>query len=143
MIQNSETTQSNKPITPARRGRTFLISALIFLVIMGIAIFAGIQQGFSIRKENKLTLLTQQLTEQFKFATDDIQAQRYEIARQRLEFIISNDPGFPGAQDKLTQVLVLMNAPTLTVTPSLTPTPDFSGAEQAYAKAGQLIAAQD
>jgi tetratricopeptide (TPR) repeat protein len=143
MIQNSGSIQTNKPIAPTKRGRTFLISALILLVILGITVFAGYQQGISIRKENKLTVVTQQLTEQFKFATDDIQAGRYEIARQRLEFIISNDPGFPGAQEKLTQVLVLMNAPTLTVTPSLTPTPDFSGAEQAYAKAGQLIAAQD
>jgi len=143
MIQNSGSTQTNKPIAPTKRGRTFLISALILLVILGITVFAGYQQGISIRKENKLAIVTQQLTEQFKFATDDIQAGRYEIARQRLEFIISNDPGFPGAQEKLTQVLVLMNVPTLTVTPSLTPTPDFSGAEQAYAKAGQLIAAQD
>jgi hypothetical protein len=36
-----------------------------------------------------------------------------------------------------------MNQPTPTLTPSLTPTPDFSGAEQAFSKAQQLIAAQD
>jgi hypothetical protein len=36
-----------------------------------------------------------------------------------------------------------MNQPTPTITPSLTPTPDFSGAEQAFAQAQQLIAAQD
>jgi tetratricopeptide (TPR) repeat protein len=137
MIQNSGNTQ------PKRRGRTFLFSALIILVILAIVLLTGYQQGISIRKQNQVTVITQQLTEQFQFAVDDIQASRYEIAKQRLEFIITNDPTFPGAQDKLTQVLVLMNAPTITVTPSLTPTPDFSGAEQAFAKAGQLIAAQD
>jgi hypothetical protein len=110
---------------------------------VGITVLAGYQQGISIRKQNKSTIVTQQLTEQFKFATDDIQAGRYQIAQQRLEFIISNDPGFPGAKEKLTQVLVLMNVPTPTLTPSLTPTPDFTGAEQAFAKAGQLVAAQD
>jgi hypothetical protein len=36
-----------------------------------------------------------------------------------------------------------MNQPTPTLTPSLTPTPDFSGAQEAFAKAQQLIAAQD
>jgi hypothetical protein len=43
----------------------------------------------------------------------------------------------------LTNVLVLMNQPTPTVTPSPVPTHDFSGAEEAYARAQQLIAAQD
>jgi hypothetical protein len=37
----------------------------------------------------------------------------------------------------------LMNQPTPTVTPSLSPTPDFTGAEQAFAQAQQQIAAQD
>jgi len=46
-------------------------------------------------------------------------------------------------QEKLTEVLVLMNRPTPTLTPSLTPTPDFSGAEQAFTQAQQQIAAQD
>jgi hypothetical protein len=38
---------------------------------------------------------------------------------------------------------VLSNQPTPTLTPSLTPTPDFSGAQDAFATAQQLIAAQD
>jgi len=143
MIQNTEGTQPNKPFVPKRRGRAFLLNTLIILVILAITLLVGYQQGISIRKQNQTTVVIQQLTEQFQFAADDMQAGRYEIAKQRLEFIITNDPTFPGAQEKLTQVLVLMNAPTLTITPSLTPTPDFSGAEQAFAKAGQLIAAQD
>jgi tetratricopeptide (TPR) repeat protein len=143
MIQNSEGTQPNKPIAPKRRGRMFLFSLLIILVILAIVLLVGYQQGIAIRRQNQVTVVTQQLTEQFQFATEDIQAGRYEIAKQRLEFILTNDPAFPGVQEKLTQVLVLMNVHTPTVTPSLTPTPDFSGAEQAYAKAGQLIAAQD
>ena len=143
MIQNFGSTQPSKPIAPKKRGRTFLFSALIILVLLAIVLLAGYQQGISVRKQNQVTVVTQQLTEQFQFATEDIQAGRYEIAKQRLEFIITNDPTFPGVQEKLTQVLVLMNAPTPSPVPSLTPTPDFSGAEQAFAKAGQLIAAQD
>jgi tetratricopeptide (TPR) repeat protein len=72
---------------------------------------------------------------------------RYEIAKQRLEWIIQNDPTFPGAQEKLTEVLVQItlkeNYIAPTATPSLTPTPDFSGAEEAFARAQQLTAAQD
>ncbi|MEP7134247.1 MAG: hypothetical protein ABI904_04890 [Chloroflexota bacterium] len=143
MIQNSGSTQPSKPIQRSGRGRSFLVSALIILVIAALTILFGYQQGISVRKQNQSTVITQQLTEQFQFANDDLQAGRYEIAKQRLEFIITNDPTFPGVQEKLTQVLVLMNVPTPTITPSPVPTPDFSGAEQAYARANQLIAAQD
>ena len=143
MIQNSEGTQPNKPITQKRRGRAFVFYALILLVISGFTVVTGYLSGIVIRKQNQSTVVSQQLIEQFQFANEDIQAGRYEIAQQRLEFIISNNPSYPGAQEKLTEVLVLRNAPKPTLTPSLTPTPDFTGAEQAYGRASQLIAAQD
>jgi len=91
--------------------------------------------------------MMQQLGEQFQNALVDIQFGRYEIAKQRLEWIIQNDQNFPGAQEKLTEVLVQINlqenyvAPT--ATPSLVPTPDFSGAQDAFTQAQQFIAAQD
>ena len=143
MIPNSEGTQPSKTITPKRRGRAFLFNALILIVLLAVTILAGYQSGISVRKQNQSTVVSQQLTEQFQFANEDIQAGRYEIAKQRLEFILANDSTFPGLQEKLTEVLVLINAPIPTVTPSLTATPDFTGAEQAYTRAGQLIAAQD
>jgi hypothetical protein len=87
--------------------------------------------------------LSQDLGKQFQYALVDMQFQRYANAQQRLEYIIKNDPTFPGAQQKLTEVLVLRNAPTPTVTASPVPTHDYSGAEQAFSQAQQLIAAQD
>jgi len=143
MIQNSEGTQPNKPIKSKSRGRNLIFYALILIVLLAFTILAGYQSGISVRKQNQSVTIAKQLTEQFQFANDDIQAGRYEIAQQRLEFIISNDPSFAGAQEKLTEVLVLRNVPTPTITPSLTPTPDFTGAEQAFTRAQQLIAAQD
>jgi tetratricopeptide (TPR) repeat protein len=73
----------------------------------------------------------------------DIEFKRYEAAAQRLQYIISKDPDFPGAQQKLTEVLVLSSVPTPMPTVTLTSTPDFSGAESAYQRAQQLIQAQD
>ena len=143
MIQNTEGTQPNKPITPKGRGRALLFYALILLVVFVLTVVTGYVSGLAVRKQNQLTVVSQQLTEQFQFVDEDIQAGRYEIAQQRLEFIITNDPSFPGAQEKLTEVLVLRNAPRPTRTPALTPTPDFTGAEQAFTRAQQLIAAQD
>jgi hypothetical protein len=75
---------------------------------------AGYSSGIGIRKSNQSTVIMQQLGEQYQNALIDIQFGRYEIAKQRLEWIIANDPTFPGAQEKLTEVLVLSNQPTPT-----------------------------
>jgi tetratricopeptide (TPR) repeat protein len=148
MSQTTDSTQPSTPLAPKpRRGRGFLLNTLIVLVVIAVTIFAGYQAGISARKQNQAATLNQQLTEQLQYVNDDIQAGKYEVARQRLEFIIANDPSFPGAQEKLTEVLVQINLQegyqSPTPTASLSPTPDFSGAEQAYARASQLIAAQD
>ncbi|HUF00657.1 MAG TPA: hypothetical protein VMN99_15490 [Anaerolineales bacterium] len=143
MSENLGNTQPNIKISKPWRGRALLFNALGLIVILFLAILAGYGSGISIRKDNQSSNISQQLGEQFQYALVDIEFGRYANARQRLEFIIAHNPTFPGAQDKLTQVLVLMNQPTPTITPSLTPTPDFTGAEQAFTQAQQLIAAQD
>jgi hypothetical protein len=143
MSENLGTTQPNITVSKPRRGRAFLFSALGLIIILILAVLAGYSSGISIRKNNETASLSQQLGDQFKYALVDIQFQRYANARQRLEYIIGKDSSFPGAQEKLTEVLVLMNQPTPTLTPSLTPTPDFTGAEQAFAQAQQQIVAQD
>jgi hypothetical protein len=136
-------TQPNIPVKKSRRGRIFLFNALGLIVILVLAILGGYGSGISVRKHTADSLQAQELGTQFQYALVDIQFQRYANARQRLEYILKKDSSFPGAQQKLTEVLVLSNAPTPTITPSLTPTPDFSGAEQAFSQAQQLVAAQD
>jgi hypothetical protein len=143
MSENTESTQPNIAVRKPRRGRAFLFNALGLIVLLALAILAGYGSGISIRKNTESSGISQQLGEQFQYALVDIEFLRYANAKQRLEYIIAHDPSFPGAQDKLTQVLVLMNQPTPTLTPSLTPSPDFSGAEQAFTQAQQLITAQD
>jgi tetratricopeptide (TPR) repeat protein len=148
MSENLGSTQPKiKPIKTGTnkmsRGRTILFNALGLIVVLTLAILAGYGSGISVRRDTQASVLAQQLGEQFQYALVDIQFGRYANARQRLQFIIENDPTFPGAQEKLTEVLVLINVPTPTLTPSLTPTPDFTGAEQAFLRAQQLTAAQD
>jgi tetratricopeptide (TPR) repeat protein len=143
MSENLGNTQPNITIAKNGRARSLLFTGLGLLVILVLAILAGYGSGISIRRSNESSTISQQIGEQYQNALMDIEFGRYENAKQRLEWIIAHDPTFPGAQDKLTEVLVLMNQPTPTLTPSLTPTPDFSGAEQAFAQAQQLIAAQD
>jgi tetratricopeptide (TPR) repeat protein len=142
----SENLGSTEPIVVVRkpwRGRAFLFNALGLIIVLILAILAGYASGLSERKNNESSTISQQIGDQYQNALVDIEFGHYENAKQRLEWIIANDPAFPGAQEKLTQVLVLMNQPTPTITPSLSPTPDFSGAEQAFTQAQQQIAAQD
>ena len=143
MSENLGSTQPNMKVKKAGRGRMFLFNAFGLMIILFLAVLGGYRSGISIRQQNQSSVMMQQLGEQFQYALVDKEFGRYEIAKQRLEFIIQNDPTFPGAADELTKVLVLMNVPTPTPTASLTPTPDFTGAEQAFARAQQLIAAQD
>ena len=153
MIQsnnNTESTQPNKTVAKPKRGRAFLFSTLILIALLALGIFGGYQSALSIRKTAESSILMEQLGEQFQYALVDMEFGRFEIAKQRLEFIIKKDPSFPGVQEKLTEVLVQINLqanyvpPTATPTPTLaTPTPDFSGAEEAFTRAQQLITAQD
>lgn len=146
---NSGSTQPSKAVKKSKpkRGRAFLLYTLIVIIVLGLALFSGYQSGIGIRKDTRAQAMSQQIGEQFQNTLVDIEFGRYEIAKQRLEWIIENDPTFPGAQEKLTEVLVQINlqenyiAPT--ATPSLVPTPDFSGAQEAFTRAQQLIAAQD
>jgi tetratricopeptide (TPR) repeat protein len=143
MSEDLGSTQPNMKATKPGRGKRFLFNALGVIVLLVAATLGGYAKAISDRIKNQSAVMSEQLSEQFTYALVDIQFGRYENAKQRLEWIIQNDPSFPDAQQQLTNVLVLMNQPTPTPTPSLTPTPDFSGAEEAYARAQQLIAAQD
>jgi tetratricopeptide (TPR) repeat protein len=132
--------QSSKKLP---RWQSTLIGIFGFLFLIGLGGFGGYNSGVGARENAENAILATQLSEQFSFALVDLEFGRYENARQRLEYIIQRDPGFPGAQEKLTEVLVLSSIPTPTAAPTATSTPDFSGAESAYARAQELTRLQD
>ena len=138
--------EDTKPIqrAPKRsRWKSILIGFLGFIALVALGLYAGYQNAVGVREEAKHSIIEKQLMEQYQFALVDIQFGRYDAAKSRLEFIIQNDPAFPGAAEKYSEVLVLSSIPTATVTPSLTPTLDLSGVENAFQRAAQLSAAQD
>ncbi|MFN8385301.1 MAG: hypothetical protein U0X92_02645 [Anaerolineales bacterium] len=143
MSEDLGSTQPNIRIKKAGRGKRFLFNALGVVILLAIAIFGGYRSAISTRQAHQVSVRNEELSEQLTYALVDIQFKRYENAKQRLEWIIQRDPSFPDAQNQLTNVLVLMNQPTPTVTPSPVPTHDFSGAEEAFSRAKQLITAQD
>ena len=112
-----------QPLKPVKKSnwRSTLTGILGFLLLIGLGGFGGYSSGIGARKNAEESILAQQLSEQFSFALVDIQFGRYENARQRLEYIISKDPNFPGVQEKLTEVLVMSNIPTATPAPRTYP----------------------
>jgi tetratricopeptide (TPR) repeat protein len=114
---------------------------VLALLILGT--LGGYASGIAQRRSARSSIISRQLMEQFQFALVDEQFGRYQAARERLEFIIENDPGFPGAQAELAKVLVLTTIETPTPTLVPTPTPDLRGIEALFASAQQLVAAGD
>lgn len=88
-------TQPIKPIKKAPRWRSILISILGFLLLVGLGSYGGYSSGIGTRRAAQYEIMTKQLSEQYTFALVDIQSGRYDAAKQRLEFIIKNDPSFP------------------------------------------------
>ena len=134
-----------QPLKPVKRSRwrSILTSIAGFLLLIGLGGFGGYSSGIGVRTSAEDAIISQQLSEQYTLAIVDIESGRFEVAKQRLEFIISRNPSYAGAQQRLTEVLVMSSMPTPTVAPTLTATPDFSGAENAFVRAQQLIQAQD
>lgn len=136
-----------KPAQPPKKKRRrwwkILLSIVGLLLIVGAGSYLGYKGGLQDRINSQNAIVQQQVAEQFQYALVDIEFKRYDAAIQRLQYIISKSPSFPGVQEKLTEVLVISSIPTATPAPTLTSTPDFSGAESAYQRAQQLIQAQD
>lgn len=139
----ADSTQPLKPVKKAPRWRSIAISAAGVLVLIALGSMGGYWSGIGERKSAEAGIVNEQLTEQFQYALVDEQFGRYDAARQRLEYIIQNNPRFPGAQNELTKILVLSTIPTATNTPTITPTRDLRGEQAMFATAQQLIAAGD
>lgn len=117
---------------------------MIVVVILGGLSGYGI--GISQRVNAEKAQLQQQLDEQFALARQDIDAGRYEIARQRLEFMLQKNSAYPGISDMLVEVQVKLSiTPTLapTATATVTPTPDLRSQETIFAQAQQQIQNKD
>jgi tetratricopeptide (TPR) repeat protein len=71
---------------------------------------------------------------------------QYEVALQHFQFVIQNDPNYPGVQDAYTKLMVWISVsptPSPTITPTITSTPDLRGVETIFNQAKQYIAAKD
>lgn len=142
---NMNATQPQTPASPAERSSLW-IPGLGFILLIALGILGGYQSGLTMRRDAQATVVFHQLSEQFQLGVQALNEERYEVALQHFQFVLNHDPAYPGAQDKLTEILVKMSispTPTASPTPILTPTPDLRGVEEIFTRARQLLAAQD
>ncbi len=141
MSENLESTQPTKIKKKMRWGR-FLISLLGFIIIVGLGLYGGYTSGVGIREDAKATQIGAALTKQFELGAIALAEGRYDHARQHFEYIVQNDPTFPGAAEGMAEAILGMSftmTPTITPSPTLTPTPDLRGVEAIFNNAQALI----
>ena len=123
-----------------------MLGLLALAIIAGGSAYQGYQSAIHERTSFESTQVAGETQAQYDLALEDFSAKNYDLASQRLEYIIQLDPAFPGAADLLARVLVEQRTtatPTLAPTPTLTPTPDFRGRDELYAQGQTLLAGGD
>jgi tetratricopeptide (TPR) repeat protein len=123
------------------RGSCVIVTGLGLLFLLVVALISGLSgywSGISLRQDAANTQIANSVAEQFRLGVQELEQGNYYRARQRFEYVIRLDPGYPGATDKLTEALLRLSTtatPTLVPTPTLSPTPDLRGVEQLFAQA--------
>lgn len=124
----------------------------VFLGLLGLGLVAagsaygGYRSAVKDRTDFQSTQVAGEAQAQFELALKDMQAKQFDLARQRLEYIINLDPNYPGAADALTAVLLeqrITATPTNAPTPTLSPTPDYRGRDELYSQAQASMVASD
>ncbi len=157
--QQSETqpTQITAPApAPRRSGRGKKIGlallSLVFVVVLGVLL--GYRNGIQRRRALETSQIITKAAEQFELGLVDMQQGRYEIARQRFEYVISIDPAYPGVTDKLAEVLLVLNVtatptaapqaiPTMAPAAEDAPVVDAATLDALFAQAEEYLAAQE
>lgn len=124
-----------------------LLSLMLLIAATVIGALAGYQSGSQAKQAWELAQGKQAIQEQFDLGIQDLSAGRYDVARQRFEYVLSQDPSFPNATEKLAQAIQVLYA-TATPTdlpPTFTPTPtrDLQPIQDLLKQAQAFIADQD
>jgi hypothetical protein len=125
------------------------ISVLAALLLLGSAsAAAGWSSGRSHLHATATIEAGLYMLNQYNLALEDIEGGRYDLARQRLEYIYYQNPDFLDVQAQLVQVLFVMSGtvqPTAAqpLAATVTPTQDPRPKEELFGAAQALFVAQD
>lgn len=126
-----------------------VVGLLVLLLAASAAMAAGYWSGTQVKSAQQAMARAVEIQTQFQLGQTDFQAGKYDLARQRFEYVLAQEPDYPGAVDLLAQTLLKMHESGVTPseiqvpTPTLTPTPDTRAIEELYAQAQAQLGAQD
>jgi tetratricopeptide (TPR) repeat protein len=154
---DSQSAESGPPAPPSAAAptggrRSFplrwiaLLGVLVLLAIGAASAYGGYQSGINQRLAAGATQAAAQVEEQFDLGLQDMEARRFDLARQRFEYVIQIDPSYPGVTEKLAEALLSMQStatPTTAPTPTITPTPDLRNVDERFSQAQQSLANGD
>jgi tetratricopeptide (TPR) repeat protein len=127
-----------------------IVFPAFLIIVLSIAVLTGYQSGLEQREIETREQESMALLDQFNLGVEDLTAGRYDLAKQRAEYILSVDPDNEAAIGLLDLALKALNQPTLTPTPLITPTkttptatPDVSTVEKHYEAAAAAVGRGD
>ena len=121
----------------------WLLLGLFVLIFSGtLALALGYLSGNRARDESLAQALETDIQTQYDLGLQDFEAGNYALARQRFDYVLQQDPNYPGVVDMLSETLLRLAEPTAvpaTATPAATatpsPTPDTRQADELYRQA--------
>jgi len=141
---------------PKKRKRVswFWWVLMAILALVGIAAISGMfgyWNGIQIRQAFEVTQVARAVDEYFNLGLQNMEEGRFYIAQQQFQYVIELNPNYPGATDKLAEVMLILNVtatPTLMPTPTptpipITPTPDTRGEAELLVQAEDFIRNED
>lgn len=129
-----------------RRLRRVIGLIVGLIVFIGLGALGGMQAGVSARQDRELLVKAVEAVEQFELGKANLISGECDIARQRFEYVIQLDPGYPGVAEKLAESMLCSGTSSEVIsqpTPAVTPTVDLRGAEEIFAQLATLIAAEN
>lgn len=141
--------QSTEPPQRRKRGGWVALGILGMLLIALVGVALGYGEAIQVRKAQQTSQVLIVATTQYELSLQNIAAGNLDLAKRRLEYVIQIYPGFPGAADKLAEVLVSIaksgqNVATNTNTqPEVVATQDTRNQATIFAQAQQQLASQD
>ncbi|NPV56414.1 MAG: hypothetical protein HPY76_07070 [Anaerolineae bacterium] len=131
-----------------KRGRVVIFGILVVILLGVLGGLVGYRFAITDRQQNLQSQVALAAATQFQMGVQDLEAGRYEVARQRFEYVIRLDPQFPGAAEKLAEVMLKMaeqTTPTAAFTPTFEPTstPDTRNEDEIFNQAQAFMRAGD
>ena len=123
-----------------------IIGWVLLLAVAALGAYVGYQEGIEERLMLRATEDVEAIEAQYQLGLQDFQAEDYDRARQRFEYVIEQNPNHDRAIEMLARALSIIQATatptpvTPTATPSLTPTPDLRGDKELFNQAQEHLA---